>query len=71
MGEAVAAFVRPVAGRVPDPDELAAFCRQHLAGYTTPRVWQIVEEFPQSASGEVQKFVLRDRYVASLEPAGR
>jgi fatty-acyl-CoA synthase len=67
MGEQVAAFVRPAAGRSPDPDRLAAFCREHLAAYKSPRIWQIVEEFPQTASGKIQKFVLRDRYLASLE----
>jgi fatty-acyl-CoA synthase len=65
MGEQVAAFVRPVAGRSVDPDRLAAFCSEHLASYKTPRIWQTVEEFPQTASGKIQKFVLRDRYLAS------
>jgi acyl-CoA synthetase (AMP-forming)/AMP-acid ligase II len=67
MGEQVGAFVRPAAGRSPDPDRLAAFCREHLAAYKAPRIWQIVDEFPQTASGKIQKFILRDRYLASLE----
>ena len=67
MGEQVAAFVRPAAGRSPDPDGLAAFCREHLAAYKTPRIWQFVDDFPQTASGKIQKFILRDRYLASLE----
>jgi fatty-acyl-CoA synthase len=66
LGEQVAAFVRPAAGRSPDPDRLAAFCREHLAAYKAPRIWSVVEEFPQTASGKIQKFVLRDRYLASL-----
>jgi fatty-acyl-CoA synthase len=66
MGEQVAAFVRPAAGRTADPDRLAAFCREHLAAYKTPRIWQTVEEFPQTASGKIQKFVLRERYLASV-----
>jgi fatty-acyl-CoA synthase len=67
MGEQVAAFVRPAAGRSPAPDRLAAFCREHLAAYKTPRSWQVVDDFPQTASGNIQKFVLRDRYLASPE----
>jgi acyl-CoA synthetase (AMP-forming)/AMP-acid ligase II len=67
MGEQVAAFVRPAGGRSPEPDRLAAFCREHLAAYKAPRVWQIVDDFPQTASGKIQKFILRDRYLASLE----
>src|SRR3954451_10039576 len=66
MGEQVVAFVRPAAGHTADPDHLAAFCREHLAQYKIPRIWQVVEEFPQTASGKIQKFVLRDRYLASL-----
>jgi fatty-acyl-CoA synthase len=66
MGEQVAAFVRPVAGHTVDPDRLAAFCREHLAQYKVPRIWQAVEEFPQTASGKIQKFVLGDSYLASL-----
>jgi acyl-CoA synthetase (AMP-forming)/AMP-acid ligase II len=65
MGETVAAFFRPVAGRTPDPDSLADFCRERLAPYKTPRIWQRVDEFPQTASGKIQKYVLRDRYLAS------
>jgi len=40
------------------------FCRQQLASYKVPRVWRLVEQFPQTASGKTQKFVLRDLYLA-------
>jgi fatty-acyl-CoA synthase len=55
----VAAFVRPVVGRSADPEGLALFCREHLAVHKTPRIWQTVEDFPQTAAGKIQKFVLR------------
>jgi len=67
LGEQVAAFVRPAAGRGVDHDRLTAFCREHLAVYKTPRIWETVEDFPQTASGKIQKFVLRERYLASRE----
>jgi fatty-acyl-CoA synthase len=41
------------------------FCRERLAPYKTPRIWQCVDEFPQTASGKIQKYVLRDRYLAT------
>jgi fatty-acyl-CoA synthase len=63
-GEQVAAFVRPAPGRTPDPEELFAYCREHLAPHKTPRYWTVLEEFPQTASGKIQKFVLRERFVA-------
>ncbi|WP_433281969.1 AMP-binding protein [Pseudonocardia xinjiangensis] len=66
MGETVAAFVRPTPGSDPSADELAAFCRRSLAAYKTPRVWRFLETFPQTSSGKIQKFVLRERYLADL-----
>ena len=70
MGEQVAAFIRPVAGRTPDLDQLNAFCRERIATYKTPRIWQVVHDFPQTASGKIQKYVLRDRYLATAGGAG-
>jgi len=63
-GEQVAAFLRPAPGQAPDPDELFAYCREHLAPHKTPRYWTVVEEFPLTPSGKVQKFVLRERFLA-------
>jgi acyl-CoA synthetase (AMP-forming)/AMP-acid ligase II len=70
-GEQVAAFIRPAAGQAPTPEELFAFCREHLAPHKTPRYWEFVESFPLTPSGKIQKFLLRDRFVAATSsPAG-
>jgi fatty-acyl-CoA synthase len=61
-GEQVAAFVRPAAGGSPTEQELFAFCREHLSPQKTPRIWVFVDEFPLTASGKIQKYVLRDGY---------
>jgi fatty-acyl-CoA synthase len=66
-GEQLAAFVRPAAGQSPTPDELFAFCREHLAPHKTPRYWEFVESFPLTPSGKIQKFVLRDRFIAAAK----
>ena len=63
-GEQVAAFVRPAAGRTPDPDQLLAYCREHLAPTRHPGTWPCSDEFPLTPSGKVQKFVLRERFLA-------
>ncbi len=63
-GEQVAAFIRPASGQEPDPGELFAYCRQHLAPHKTPRYWTVVEQFPLTPSGKVQKFMLRERFLA-------
>jgi acyl-CoA synthetase (AMP-forming)/AMP-acid ligase II len=63
-GEQVAAFVRPAPGQTADPGELFAYRREHLAPHKTPRYWTVLEEFPLTPSGKVQKFVLRERILA-------
>jgi acyl-CoA synthetase (AMP-forming)/AMP-acid ligase II len=63
-GEQVAAFIRPADGRNPDPDALSAYCRERLAKHKVPRHWVIVDEFPLTPSGKVQKYVLRERFLA-------
>jgi fatty-acyl-CoA synthase len=67
-GEAVAAFVRVTAGEEVTGDELFAYCREHLAPHKTPRSWNFVDAFPMTASGKIQKFVLRES-LASLPVA--
>ncbi len=63
-GERVVAFVRPAPGVEENAEDLEAFVREHLAHHKTPREWFFVEELPTTASGKIQKFSLRDRYIA-------
>jgi acyl-CoA synthetase (AMP-forming)/AMP-acid ligase II len=63
-GEQAAAFIRPAPGQTPDPHELFAYCREHLAPHKAPRYWTVLQEFPQTPSGKIQKFVLRERFLA-------
>jgi acyl-coenzyme A synthetase/AMP-(fatty) acid ligase len=65
-GEAAVAVVRPEPGRRPDAGALEAFVRARLAPYKVPRRWAFVEELPLTASGKVQKHVLR-RHLAEGE----
>lgn len=59
-GEIVGAFVRPVAGGQPSTDELSSWCRGQLAPYKVPVQWRLIDEWPLTGSGKIQKFVLRD-----------
>lgn len=63
-GEVPVAFIQIKPGHAASGEELMEFCRQRLASYKVPRVWRVVEQFPQTASGKIQKFVLRDLYLA-------
>jgi fatty-acyl-CoA synthase len=61
-GEQVAAFVRPAPGSSVTAEELTAYCRARLAAHKTPRHWVFTDAFPLTASGKVQKFVLREQF---------
>jgi len=61
-GEQVAAFVRRAPGDAVKEDELASYCRAHLAAHKTPRHWAFVDGFPVTPSGKVQKFVLQEQF---------
>jgi fatty-acyl-CoA synthase len=71
-GEAVACFVRLAPGAQLDPGALKAHCRANLSAPKTPAHWIAMTEWPLTGSGKIQKFVLRDRFVAGafdLAPA--
>jgi fatty-acyl-CoA synthase len=65
--EAVAAAVVVREGQHLEPDEIIAFCRQHLAGFKVPKSVRIVAGLPKNASGKVLKRELRD--VAAADPS--
>ncbi len=58
-GEAPHAFVIFRDGATATPAELRAFCREHLAHFKTPQSFTTVAELPKTATGKIQKFVLR------------
>jgi fatty-acyl-CoA synthase len=68
-GEAVTACVQLRERATVEPGELEAFCRARLASYKTPRAWHFVDSFPQTASGKIQKFVLRSQLLNSVGQA--
>ena len=62
LGEEIASFVRTRAGAEVTGDELREFVRVRLAPFKTPRHWRFVDRLPVTASGKVQKFVLRQSF---------
>jgi fatty-acyl-CoA synthase len=58
-GEAPHAFVVLKAGATASADELREFSRRHLAHFKTPHSFVFVPELPKTATGKIQKFVLR------------
>ncbi len=67
MGEEVLAFVKLREGHAaPTPEEFRALCRGHIAHYKIPRYWLVVDEFPMTVTGKVQKFKLREQGMQEL-----
>ena len=58
-GESPHAFVVLRAGATATEAELKQFVRDHLAHFKTPQWVTFVEELPKTATGKVQKYVLR------------
>lgn len=63
-GEELVAAVVPVAGHEPDIEQLRDRCRTNLSGFKVPKRIFILDSLPQSSSGKVQKFVLKQRYLS-------
>ena len=63
-GEAPHAFVVLKAGAAVTEDELRAFAREKLAHFKVPRGFTFVPELPKTATGKIQKYVLRGRRAA-------
>ena len=56
-------------GMAATEDEIIAFCREHLAGFKTPKSVEF-GELPKTSTGKIQKYVLRAGLSAELDAAG-
>ena len=61
-GETVCALVVLKPGTEANEEELIEFCRAHLAHFKCPRRIQFIEALPRTATGKIQKNVLRDKH---------
>jgi fatty-acyl-CoA synthase len=65
-GEEVMAWVKLKPGSACDAAELEAFCKGRIATYKIPRYWKLVDGFPMTVTGKVQKFRMREIAVEEL-----
>ncbi len=42
----------------PDVRDLIAFCRERLAAYKVPKAYHVVQDFPRTAAGKIQKHLI-------------
>jgi len=66
MGEELCAWIRLAPGATCQEEEIREFCRGRIAHYKIPRYVRFVEAFPLTASGKVQKFLIREQMVREL-----
>ena len=65
-GEEVMAWVKLRDGATATAADLAAACRGRIATYKIPRHWRLVDDFPMTITGKVQKFRMRQIAIAEL-----
>ncbi|WP_027876559.1 long-chain-fatty-acid--CoA ligase [Meiothermus cerbereus] len=69
-GETVAAFVVPKPGITLSSEELDKYCRENLAAYKVPRIYEIRSELPKTAVGKVLRRELREAALKQRQKVG-
>jgi fatty-acyl-CoA synthase len=65
-GEEVMAWVKVKPGTALCEADLVTFCTGKIARFKVPRYWKIVEAFPMTVTGKVQKFRMRELAIEEL-----
>ena len=65
-GEEVMAWVKLREGATATGEQLADACRARIATYKIPRYWKLVDAFPMTVTGKIQKFRMREQAIEEL-----
>ena len=65
-GEEVAVWVKPQAGMELSAGEIQEFCKGKIAFFKIPRYIKIVNQFPMTVTGKIQKFRIREAMIKEL-----
>jgi fatty-acyl-CoA synthase len=65
-GEELMAWIVPRPGASVTEDEVREFCLGKIAHYKVPRYVKLVDSFPMTVTGKVQKFKMRETAIAEL-----
>jgi fatty-acyl-CoA synthase len=65
-GEEICAWIVPRPGAMLTAEEVRAFCEGQIARYKIPRYVKLVEGFPLTVTGKVQKFLMREQMKQEL-----
>lgn len=62
-GEIVCAWVQVRSGAQLEQEAVRAFCRDQITHFKVPSLIRMVDEFPMTVTGKIQKFVMRDAMI--------
>ena len=65
-GEEVMAWLKLKEGEALTDEALTAFCKDNIATFKIPRYWKIVDAFPMTVTGKIQKFKMREAAIEEL-----
>ncbi|MGM0835210.1 MAG: AMP-binding protein [Bacillota bacterium] len=66
FGEQVAAFIKVKEGEQLSAEEVKSYCNGKISRFKIPYYVEIVDEYPMTASGKIQKFMLKEYAVREL-----
>ena len=66
LGEEVGAFIVLKPGHSATEEEIRTFCRGQISNHKVPRYIRFVPEFPMTAAGKPQKFVMRQQVMDEI-----
>ncbi|WP_203140902.1 AMP-binding protein [Marinobacter mangrovi] len=70
FGEEVMAWIKLAEGKQATEDEIREFCKGKIAHYKVPRYIKLVDEFPMTVTGKIQKFRMREISIDELNLGG-
>ena len=69
-GEQVCAWIKPRAGAELDEAQVKAYCAGQITHFKVPHHIRLVEDFPMTVTGKMQKFLMREQMIAELSGEG-
>jgi fatty-acyl-CoA synthase len=70
-GEELCAWVITKAGATLDEESIRKFCQDRISHYKIPRYIRLVENFPSTVTGKVQKFAMREAMIDEFAHAAK
>ena len=67
FGEELMAWIVPRGDATLDEEQVREFCQGKIAHYKIPRYVKLVDGFPMTVTGKVQKFKMREQAIEELE----